>query len=50
MNAQPTVTIRVTRHFPASPARVFDAWLDPKKVCKFLFATPMGKIARCDID
>ncbi|MGD0628537.1 MAG: SRPBCC domain-containing protein [Terracidiphilus sp.] len=42
--------VRVTRHFNASPERVFDAWLDPKTACKWLFATPTGQMVRVEID
>jgi uncharacterized protein YndB with AHSA1/START domain len=42
--------VRVSRAFAAGPARVFDAWLDPAQAAQFLFATPDGKIVRCDID
>ncbi len=37
MNAEPTVKVRVTRHFNASPERVFDAWLDPEMIGKWMF-------------
>jgi uncharacterized protein YndB with AHSA1/START domain len=40
----------VERDVAASPERVFDAWLDPAEASAFLFATPEGKIVRCDID
>lgn len=45
-----TRTIRVTHRFAAKAERVYDAFLDPEKAAKFLFATPTGQIVRCDID
>jgi len=45
-----TETIRVTRRFDASAERVFDAWLDPERAAKFLFAMPGGRIVRAEID
>ena len=45
-----TATLTLTRAFPASPERVFDAWLDPAQVRRFLFATPDGEMARVEID
>jgi len=50
MKPEDTVNLRVTHRFAASAERVFDAWLDPSKVCKFLFATATGQIVRADID
>ena len=47
---QDPVTIRVTHRFKASPERVFDAWLDPAKAARFLFATPTGQMVRAEID
>jgi uncharacterized protein YndB with AHSA1/START domain len=44
------VTVRVTHRFSASPERVFDAWLDPARAGKFLFATPTGKMVRAEVD
>jgi uncharacterized protein YndB with AHSA1/START domain len=44
------VIITVSREIGAAPERVFDAWLDPKDAADFLFATPAGKIVRCEID
>lgn len=42
--------VTVSREFSATPERVFDAWLDPAQAKDFLFATPEGRIVRCDID
>jgi uncharacterized protein YndB with AHSA1/START domain len=50
MSKQEKVTIRVTRRFTASAERVFDAWLDPARVGKWLFATKTGQMVRVEID
>jgi uncharacterized protein YndB with AHSA1/START domain len=50
MSSEIPVKVRVSRRFSASPERVFDAWLDPAKAGKFLFATPTGRMVRVEID
>jgi uncharacterized protein YndB with AHSA1/START domain len=50
MSKKLTAQVRVTRQISASPERVFDAWLDPKKAGKFLFATATGQMVRAGID
>jgi uncharacterized protein YndB with AHSA1/START domain len=50
MTSDTTVSVQVRHRFDASPERVFDAWLDPKKAHAFLFATPSGRMVRADID
>jgi uncharacterized protein YndB with AHSA1/START domain len=42
--------IRVARRFRASPARVFDAWLDPAIARRWLFATATCPIEQMQID
>ncbi len=42
--------IRITRRFDVPPERVFDAWVDPHITAQWLFATPTGRITRCEID
>ena len=47
---QDSVLVRATHRFDASTERVYDAFLDPSRAGKFLFATPTGQIVRCEID
>jgi uncharacterized protein YndB with AHSA1/START domain len=44
------IFVRVTHRFDASAERVYDAFLDPERARTFLFATPTGRIVRCEID
>lgn len=43
-------SVTVTHRFLASAERVYDAWLDPEKMRRFLYATATGEIVRCDVD
>lgn len=43
-------TLTLERCFAVAPARLFDAWLDPAQVRRFLFATPAGKMVTVAID
>jgi uncharacterized protein YndB with AHSA1/START domain len=42
--------LTVSHSFEAPAEVVFDAWVDPTRVKRFLFATPDGEIVRCHID
>jgi uncharacterized protein YndB with AHSA1/START domain len=43
-------TVSVTQRLSASPKGVFDAWLDPRIACKWLFATALRPSTRVAID
>ncbi|MBM3547888.1 MAG: SRPBCC domain-containing protein [Alphaproteobacteria bacterium] len=43
-------SVRVEKHLPASPERIFDAWLHTDTARKFLFATEGGAMVRVAID
>lgn len=44
------VTVRVSRRFSASAERVFDAWLDPQRMRRWLFVTPTGEMVRAEAE
>lgn len=48
MTSEGQIQAIATHRFKASPERVFDAWLDPEKVMKWMF--PKGDIVRVEID
>lgn len=50
MNTGDRVQVRVTHRFSASPERVFDAFLDPARAGRFMFATPTGQMVKVEID
>jgi uncharacterized protein YndB with AHSA1/START domain len=50
MTPQSPASVQVTRRFEIPPERVFDAWLDPARVGKWLFATESGQMVRIEID
>jgi uncharacterized protein YndB with AHSA1/START domain len=50
MKTEENIQVQVSHRFSASAERVFDAWLDPEKACKFLFATAQGCVVATEID
>jgi uncharacterized protein YndB with AHSA1/START domain len=50
MAVDPDRILRMTRRFEASPERVFDAWLNPETVRKWLFASPADEAYTAELD
>jgi uncharacterized protein YndB with AHSA1/START domain len=44
------ISVEVERRIAAPPDRVFDAWLDPQALGRWLFATPDGRMERVEVD
>jgi uncharacterized protein YndB with AHSA1/START domain len=42
--------VHVSHTFSASPERVFDAWLDPTRLGKWMFATPGGEMIHVAVE
>lgn len=50
MKPRAPVIACVERHFRQSAERVFDAFLDPERAGRFLFATPGGQMVKVEIE
>jgi uncharacterized protein YndB with AHSA1/START domain len=50
MKSSQPVIVRVSHTFAASPERVFDAWLDPSRLGKWMFATPGGEMVHVSVE
>ena len=42
--------LQVSHTYRDPPEAVFDAWLDPAKAARFLFATPTGTMIKAQVD
>ncbi len=50
MTAETPNSVRITRRFAASAERVFDAWVDPRVACKWLFTSTTSEANSTAID
>jgi uncharacterized protein YndB with AHSA1/START domain/predicted SnoaL-like aldol condensation-catalyzing enzyme len=50
MSTADRLQVCVARQFTAAPERVFDAFLNPAKAGKFMFATPGGQMVKVEVD
>lgn len=50
MTAQNPIIIQVKHRYAASAERVFDAWLEPERARRWLFASATGTVVRAEID
>ena len=50
MRTKALTKVQVIRRYDAPADRVFDAFLDPTKAAKFMFATKTGQMIRAEID
>jgi uncharacterized protein YndB with AHSA1/START domain len=50
VNQDPNVTLTVERVIPATPAVVFQAWLDPQALARFMCPAPGMTVGRVTVD
>lgn len=44
------LSLKVTQIVPAEPERVFDAWLDPEMITRFMIAAPGAGVKSAEMD
>lgn len=52
MNSSPQINVRVHQHMNASPERIFDAWLDPELIGRWMFGPALRdeEIVRINVE